>query len=225
MRLSRLIGPNLIAAGCLALSPFAAAGQGIAALEAAAERFATVTSMCAGFDQVLSVELLRQEVSSRGTMCQRRPSYFSMRFSEPQGDMIIADGTWFWLQMPSQTPNQVVRIPMSSQPQGLDFYREFLEDPLEKYEATEAGPETIDGVVTHSVRLVPNARNYRQATVWIDPAASLIRRIRIVENNGTVRTIALRDIRLNPSLADDYFNYTPPAGSEVITMNGGSPSP
>ncbi len=225
MRFTPLSSPGLLAAACLVLLPVSAAGQGIAALEAAAERFATVTSMCAGFEQVLSVELLRQEVRSRGTMCQRRPGFFSMRFSDPQGDEIIADGTWFWLHMPSQSPGQVVRIPMSSQPQGLDFYREFLEDPLEKYAATEAGSETIDGVATHSVRLVPNARNYRQATVWIDPAASVVRRIRIVENNGTVRTIGLSDIRLNPALADDFFKYTPPPGTDVITMNGGAPSP
>jgi len=225
MRFNRLTGSALFAAGIAALVPSPSEGQGIAALEAAAEKFATVTSMCAEFEQLLTVELLRQEVSSRGTMCQRRPGFFSMAFSDPQGDRILADGTWFWLHMPSQNPGQVVRIPMSSRPQGLDFYREFLEDPLQKYVATEAGAETVGGIATRAVRLVPNAGNYREATVWIDPAQALVRRIRITENDGTVRRIDLRDIRLNPTLASDFFSYTPPVGTEVITLNGGVPSP
>ena len=216
-RIASVLALPLLVAG----APSAVAGQGTAALQAASERFAAIETICADFVQVMEITLLRQTKNSAGTVCQRRPNLFSMRYSQPAGDEIVADGTHFWVHQPSEAPGQVIRIPMASQPGGLDFYRELLERPMEKYEVTEAGSETIEDVPTVAVKLVPRrATEWRDATVWIDPATSMIRRARIVETNGTVRTLTLSAIRVDPALAADFFEYHVPDGATVVTMGG-----
>ena len=72
----------------MALSLFGAgtlAGQSaLGALDAAADRFREIQALCAEFDQVLEVRLLRRTIESHGRLCQERPNRFAMRFAEPE---------------------------------------------------------------------------------------------------------------------------------------------
>ena len=220
----RLPAPTALLTALLFATPAiltAQDGPGARALEAASERFATVTSFCADFAQELEVTLLRQVTKANGRLCQKRPNLFSMRFAEPEGDEIVADGTFFWIHLKSESPNQVVQIPMSNRP-GFDFYREFLESPFERYAVTEAELETVEGDELPGVVLVPRAAttDWTTASVWIDPDTRLIRRVAITEPNGTIRRVLLTDFDLTPRLAPDIFDYTPPAGANVVQMGG-----
>ncbi|MCH8841319.1 MAG: hypothetical protein IH831_11745, partial [Planctomycetes bacterium] len=40
------------------------------------------------------------------------PDRFAMRFEEPEGDRIVADGEWLWAYTPSTVPDQVIRQPI-----------------------------------------------------------------------------------------------------------------
>lgn len=187
-------------------------------LEAAAERFAGVRSICADFEQQIRVPLLGEERTSKGRLCQRRPNLFRMDFTDPDGDQVVADGEHFWLYYPSMSPGQVVRLPVDPERGGLDFYREFLEDPAGTYHVGPGQQETVDGAATLRIPLTPReARGYRQATVWVDRETRLIRRIEIEEENGSVRRVELRDTRLDPTLADDHFRFVPPAGVQIVS--------
>ena len=114
-------------------SPVQAQGgaQAMGALSEASERFSGLTVVCADFRQVLEVTLLGERRESRGELCQRRPNLFFMRFTEPQGDQVVADGSYFWIYYASVSPDQVVRLPLDPARGGLDFYREFLDRPAE----------------------------------------------------------------------------------------------
>ena len=52
--------------------------------------------------------------------------------------------------------------------------------------------------------------------LWIDDQDALARRFRITENNDAVRTVELRNLRVNVSLPDDLFSFTPPANAQVF---------
>lgn len=186
----------------------------------AAGLYEAAGAMCADFRQVLSVPLLDQEAEGRGRLCQRRPSFFSMRFREPAGDLVVVDGEHVWVYYPSRDPEQVLRFPLTAAADGraLDLHREFLEDAPEKYELEYRGTEDIDGVPTHRILLRPKRpARYREAVVWIEVARSLVRRIEVREENGSVRTIHLSGIELDPSIPEGTFSFTPPPGTRVIT--------
>lgn len=198
----------------------AALGQearALSILEAAAARYAGVSSLCADFTQRLSVPLLGQERTGRGRLCQERPARFAMRFTDPAGDAVVVDGTWVWVHYPSMDSGQVFRFPMAQAPGGFDLHREFLERPAEKYHASYEGAERVGGRETHRIRLRPRAAaTYQAAVVWIDAGEPLLRQVRVEEENGSVRTVTLTLVEPGVKPPEGWFRFTPPAGARII---------
>ena len=204
-------------AAALAAPAAAQAPDPMAVLEGASSRYAGASALCAAFEQKLENPILRQTKESRGELCQRQPDLFSMRFEDPKGDLVVADGTYLWIYYPSMDPKQVVRTSMTSAGRGFDFHREFLERPREKYTATYVGRETVGGAATHRVKVVPRGEaSYRHAELWVGAQDRLVRRVTIHEQSGAVRTVTLSDVRLDPSIAAGTFVFTPPPGTQVI---------
>lgn len=220
-RASRPLGGLLsILTGFVALTaPGAAqAGDGgMAILQEAAERYAGVETVCARFTQTLEVVLLNQANRGEGELCQARPNLFSMRFTDPAGDAVVADGEHFWIYYRSINPEQVLRLPLDPSRGGLDFYREFLEEPEAKYRAVVEGREPVTGRETVRLALEPLAdRGYQGARVWIDPERREIRRVEVTEENGSIRTITLDGIRMDAPVADGTFRFDVPDGVSVV---------
>lgn len=210
--------------GVVGTSPSSAFGQeasdeeAMAILEGAAARYADVQSLCASFSQTLEVTLLDRRVDSAGELCQRAPDRFSMRFSDPEGDVVVADGEWIWIYYPSTDPRQVLRAPLGSGAGRFDFHEEFLGSPRERYRAQRVGEEALEGVSTTVLALDPIASSpFLRATLWIDVSRGLILQLRTEEENGSVRTVRLRGLRLNLEIPDETFRFVPPEGADVIT--------
>lgn len=211
---------GLVAAvALLSVAPAAAQDGGPTVLETASARYGEASSMCADFVQVRSVPLLRQEVTQRGRLCSSNPNLFAMRFSDPQGYVIVSDGSAHWIYRPNEDPRQVYRAPVGPNTVGQDFYRELLEDPGSKYRITCASREGLDGRPTFRLCLEPTtAARDRPDTVWIDAESHVIRRIHFTEENGSERTITLSDVRFDVTPPEGWFTFTPPPGAVVIEM-------
>ena len=54
---------------------------------------------------LVTVPLLGQDVKGHGKVCTKQPGLFSMRFVEPKGDVLLADGSFLWRYTPSTDPN------------------------------------------------------------------------------------------------------------------------
>jgi outer membrane lipoprotein carrier protein len=200
-------------------APTATAPDAAAVLRRAEKAFADVRSMRADFVQDLTVPLLNQSQRSRGTIYHRRPDRFLMKFSDPAGDVVVADGTYLWTYYPSSQPDQVVRAPLAAAGQQVDFEREFLERPVERFNSTLDGEATVAGRPAYLLTLVPKEpAGYQKVRIWVDRDDALVRRFEITEQNESVRRIELRDLAVNLPLGDDLFRFTPPAGAQVFTQ-------
>lgn len=198
--------------------PTTAQDRGMDILQQASRRYAPVTSLCADFVQHLRVPLLGQETTARGRLCQQRPNLFAMRMTEPAGDLIVVDGESMWYYMPSNDAKQVFRFPIERGTRGLDFHREFLESPETKYDVAYEAADDVGGMATYRLRLRPKQpQSYRSAVLWIEQASSVLRVIRLEEENGNERTINLRDIQFGASPPDGFFTFTTPPGVLEIT--------
>jgi outer membrane lipoprotein-sorting protein len=133
--------------------PAAARPDAFATLESAGKTYRAASTVCADFKQTLSVPLLGQDVSGSGRLCTKQPNLFAMRFTQPSGDVYLADGTWMWMYTPSTDAKQVLRWRMTQGPRGVDLYREFLDAPRSKYRAEYKGKETVAGKSTHQARI------------------------------------------------------------------------
>ena len=70
----------------------------------------------------------------------------------------------------------------------------------------------------HRISLTPShPAPYRSAVLWVESAVSLLRKVEITEENGSVRTVTLGAVDVRPHLGADTFRFTPPTGARVIT--------
>lgn len=216
----RLALHSALLVGILA-APTAVSGQdpdARAVLARAAARFDGFETLCADFHQVVEITLLRQTTEGEGVLCQQRPGLFSMRFSAPEGDLVVVDGTYVWAYYPSLDTQQVYRFQALGGEEGFDLYRTFLHRPEERFEVTYEGSETVTGHDAHRLELVPiEPSGFKRAIVWIDDASALLVRVQVFDTNNTVRTVDLSNTRIDPPLEPGIFTFTPPAGARVTS--------
>jgi outer membrane lipoprotein carrier protein len=186
-------------------------------LERAAERYRGIAAFCADFRQEVQNDLLRQTTRSRGELCQQRPDRFEMRFTEPSGDRVVADGTHLYVYFPSTDPGQAFRTDPGAAEGRFDLHGEFLGEPGRRYAPTLEGTEDVDGRATRILALRPLLNSpFLRARVWIDVADALIRKIEITEAEGFVRTVVLSEMRLNPTIPPARFRFEAPPGVRVV---------
>jgi outer membrane lipoprotein-sorting protein len=194
---------------------------GTAALEEAAARYDAARGMCADFVQELDNPLLGESRTSRGRLCQLRPNFFRMDFSDPEGDRIVADGEHFYIFYPSMNPGQVIRTPLDPSRGGMDFFREFLAEPTSTYAVTLEGRETVTGRATVRLHLVPRrGGGIREARVWVDPVADVIRKVTVTETSGVERTVVLSAVTLEPDVTAADFTFDLPPGARIVDAPG-----
>ncbi|MBI4521666.1 MAG: outer membrane lipoprotein carrier protein LolA [Gemmatimonadetes bacterium] len=199
-----------------ATSPSQQAG-GQAILERSAALYREMASVCADFVQEIRIPLLREVRTTRGRLCQQRPDRFAMRFSDPAGDVVLSDGEYFWVYYPSADAGQVIRSRSTEVTGGLDFHREFLENPAAKYTVRLEGQERVERRSAYVLELVPRVEaGYERVRLWIDAEDLLVRRLEIREENGNERRLDLTRIEPNASVPTDFFRFVPPAGVRVL---------
>lgn len=175
-----------------------------------------IRTLEADFVQSLDVPLLNQRQQSQGRLYQKRPDRFLMRFTQPAGDIMVADGRYFWIYYPSSDRTQVIRTSIA-EGGAVDLQRQFVGDATRRFVPTISGRETVDGHATTLLTLVPRAASpYRILKLWVDNDNHLIRRFEMTEENESVRRVEMRGIRINQPIADDIFTFTPPAGTQVF---------
>ena len=193
------------------------------ALDRASAVYDTIRTLQADFTQIIDNPMLGDPDTTRGKLYQQRPNSFAMRFSEPRGDRVVADGRYLWLYTPSSTPGQVIRSAVpGAGTTGPNLIGQFVERPRERYDArlvlAHSSADGGGGGGTDVIALTPRATDlpYTAATVWISRNDGLVRKIEIVETSGQRRTIVLRNVAVNRPIASREFRFSPPAGSQVV---------
>lgn len=188
-------------------------------LDRASAAYQTVSTLSADFVQVVVNPLVGAPDTTRGRLYQMRPNHFAMRFTQPRGDRIVADGRYLWLYTPSTTPGQVIRtaIPPAGST-GPNLIGQFVERPRERYRARYLRADSLEEKVADVVALAPRAPDqpYTDAVLWVDRETGLLRRLEITETSGQRRILVLRNVRVNAGVPDREFRFSPPAGSRVV---------
>jgi outer membrane lipoprotein carrier protein len=197
-------------------APQEQSGPAANALKQAAAAYAGIRSLRADFVQRSDNPLLGRQTTSRGTVMQRQPDRFLMRFSEPDGDVIVSDGEYFWVYYPSADPKQVLRT-RAGTAGGLDLQAQFIGDPTARFRFTDQGRADVNGRAARVVTLAPREPvGYRSLKVWIDDRDHLVRRFELTNENGVVQQFELSNLQVNPTLNNALFRFTPPAGARVV---------
>jgi outer membrane lipoprotein carrier protein len=209
----------LALAGVTLAAASARAQDAGAVLDRAIAAYGRVSSMRADFVQEVSDPMVGGDTPSRGEFLQLRPGRFAMRWSRPKGDLIVSDGEYLWVYLPSSTPNQVVRTRLSGRPgESGDVVAEFLERPRERFHVAYVRAEQAGGRDADVLALTPIERNsaYTRVLVWVDRQDALVRKVEIGEASGAVRRITFDRLRVNVRIPASTFTFRPPAGARVV---------
>lgn len=188
-------------------------------LDHASSAYQTVQTLTADFVQVITNPMIGEPDTTRGRLFQLKPNRFAMRFSDPAGDRIVADGRYLWLYTPSTTPGQVIRsrIPETGTT-GPNLIGQFVERPRDRYSARWVRSDSTATGWIDVVALTPRDSSlpYSGAVLWVTRNDGVVRRIEIAEANGQQRTIGLRQVQVNVTVPSREFRFAPPAGVTVV---------
>lgn len=189
------------------------------AIDAAVAAYADIRTARATFEQTIQNPLVGRTLSSRGSFEQQRPDRFVFRFTEPKGDVIVSDGRFVWVYLPSSEPGQVIRQPVGKGPGGsLDLIGEFFSNPRSRYSIGDGGSATIDGRALRIVTLTPKGSDaaFVRARVWIDPADGALAQFEAEEPSGVTRLVRITSFTKNVSVAPNAFTFRVPKGVRVV---------
>jgi outer membrane lipoprotein carrier protein len=178
-----------------------------------------VKSLSGTFEQTLTNPLMRSTTTAKGNFAQQQPNKLAVRFTDPAGDAIVADGRYLWVFLQGATPGQVIRRSITDQMASPIDIGQFLDAPAEKYEITPKGAESVGDRAAQAVSLVPKKgvdAPFTKATVWIDDADGMIRQFEVTESSGLVRRIRLTKLTVNPAIPAAEFRFAVPKGIRVV---------
>jgi outer membrane lipoprotein carrier protein len=189
------------------------------AVDRAVAAWKNVRSLSGTFEQSVNNPLLHSSATAKGSFAQQQPNKISIRFTDPAGDAIVADGATIWIFLQQATPGQVLKRPLSDRMASPIDVGQFLESPATKYDIVAKGADSVGGRPTQAVNLTPKKgvdAPFTKATVWIDDADGMIRQFEVTEPTGLVRRIRLTKLNVNPTLAASEFKFSVPKGVKVV---------
>ena len=214
MKLPAVLGALMLAA------PSLSAQSADSVLARAQRAYDGMTTLRAAFSQTLTNPMLGGPEQSRGVLFLQPPGRFAMRFTEPSGDRVVADGQWLWVYTPSSVPDQVIRQPIpTSGANTPNLFAQFVDQPLERYRASYVGSNTVAAEPVDLVRLVPKGDDapFREAVIGISRRDGWMRRLSLVEESGQRRVLTFQRLDLNQLIPPGELRFSVPRGTRVIT--------
>lgn len=98
------------------------------------------------------------------------------------------------------------------------------QDLQRTFEVTYVGPETINGVATAKLQLVPKSakikNTYSQIFLWIDLDRGVSVQQQLFQPQGDYRLAKYSQIKLNEKISDDVFKLKTTSKTQTITPKG-----
>ena len=211
-----LFGTALLVAGV----PTLAAQDAATALERAELAYRNLTTFTAEFEQTLVNPMLGAPETTSGVLFLEPPGRFAMRWTDPDGERVVADGEWLWAFAPSSVPDQVIRqaIPQSG-PSSPQLMAQFVDRPEERYVATYVGEALVKGELTDVLHLTPRRDGlpFSDAEIAVGRGDGLLRRIAVTEVSGQKRTLVLSGLGVNVRIPESELEFEVPNGVRIVT--------
>ena len=170
-----------------------------------------VQSLQARFDQSVFDTSQGQTRRLEGMFYLQRPGKFRWDYTEPKGQLVLADGKTVWLveddlrQAYQKRQSEALR----GTPALLLTEQLKLED---HFEIADLGA----GQDLEWVELIPRDPESQFTRVLLAFAGNELRRMELADKFGQVTRFGFSDIRRNARLDPDLFVYVPPRGTQMF---------
>jgi outer membrane lipoprotein carrier protein len=210
----------------MALSIMCLAGYGMAAktevklqtvLAGIDRYYESISSLTAVFDQTVEVPVLEKRERYSGKMYFRKPDLVRLEYGSPKGQLMVADGQYYWFFQPQNDIPQAMRARMDQV--SSDVPRYVLGGNLAaRFDVTLVGQETRGGASCFVLDLAPRKASpyYRNLRAWVDERTFATRAVRYEDESGNFNTFDLSDLRENAAIEPGKFKFSPPRGTQIL---------
>ena len=191
-------------------------GQDADAIADRADRaLADLESLQADFVQRAVNPILEKTEIGHGTLYYRAPGRYRIDYRYPAGDVVVDDGTWVWIYLPSSQPGQVIRQPADGS--GGANPLTYLRDLRTMYDVALAGNDGVSGELSDHLALSPKSADapFTDVDVWVGRDSGLVRQVRTRTPDGIEKSYTFTALRRGASVPDSRFRFSPPRGVEV----------
>ena len=149
--------------------------------------------------------------TASGTFFLKRPNRFQWSYSEPFEQQVVADAENLWIH--DVELDQVTVTPLegaiASSPAMLLSGDGQVRDGFEIVESSRDG-----AIVWISLTPMEQGVDFRSVQVGFDDGELFA--LVLIDALGQVTSIQFRNMAVNPGIEDEFFEFEPPAGADVI---------
>lgn len=199
-----------LAAILAALLPLAAHAAAIEKLDAF---LATTKTVRAGFEQTVHAASGRKPQQSSGVMMLSRPGKFRWQIDKPYQQLMVGDGERFWIYDPDLKQVTVRRIgkALGSTPAAL-LAGNGIAAVEKAFVLKEAGER--EGL--EWLEATPKSQDSGFDRVRIGFRGADLAAMELQDSFGQTTALHFSRLEKNPALPANLFQFTPPAGADVV---------
>ncbi len=179
--------------------------------------YAGLSTLKARFTQVVEVPALEKVEKFEGRLWFLKPEYLRLEYAKPKGQLMVADGQYYWFVMPQADILQAMRAPMDEDPATGPRY--ILGGGMrEHYRGTLVGAEPRRGRRSYVLDLEPKSAStfYRSLRAWVDAASFATLAVRYIDESGNLNTFDLYELQENAAIDGAKFIFNPPPGTQIL---------
>jgi len=170
------------------------------------------------YTQSVSLSVGQSETRVSGTVSFQRPDRFRVESRGTSPQTVVSDGTHLWIYSPAH--KQVIKDTLSGllgargAPAGLGGFQWKVADMKKEF---NIALENADDDVPVLVLTPKSAAGSTTLRLWIDMDRGVAVKTTLVAD-GVKTDVSLTDVRVNPRLSKNLFQFKPPAGVELVDM-------
>jgi outer membrane lipoprotein carrier protein len=175
------------------------------------------TSFESEFTQEFTATLHNKKTSSTGTVVFVKPGKMSWRYNEPKGNRIVSNGTKLRVYEEANAQMYETAVDKAQYPAALSFLtgQGKLGDTFGFELKNGADMKFPGGQVLIGTPKTPSPA-YKKVLFYVDTATSQVRRVMILDNQGSKNRFDFNKPKLNGTVAETEFNFEPPANTTIV---------
>jgi outer membrane lipoprotein carrier protein len=169
-------------------------------------------TMQANFSQTISDNRGNVLQKSSGTMALQRPGLFRWDTTQPNQQLIIADGTNIWIY--DKDLQQITQQKQNASSNAPGLLLSASVDQLAKRYITR---QLNVNANVQSFELVPSQRDLFRAVILMFSNSGQLQQMLMHDNLGQTTQINFSHVNINTSLSSGLFHFRAPAGVDVVS--------
>ncbi len=177
-------------------------------------RYETIEDATARFSQQVKFGYSKIEQNFSGTLVMKKPNRYRI---ESEHQTLVTDGTTVWSYSPM---NKQVIVDRYKENQNSLSPEHFLLNLPSNYYSSILGKESADGSSLVLLRLLPKDDQsfVKSMKVWVEEGTWVVRKVELVDVNDTQTVYTVQDVKLNTSVKESAFVFSPPSGTEIVDL-------